>query len=539
MTYSFLIEMAWKSAIIAGAALAFVALLRSRSAADRGAVLKIGVALLLALPLVAFAGPALVVETPAPAVAAVAEAPAAAPIVAAEAALPAAELTAAPATGGSWDDPSILFLLLYAGGLAMVGGRLAAGLWTLRRWTRSAAEVTSPEWLAALARAGGDGLGIRLLVSEDASSPLSWGWSRPAILIDRDTLRQPEEADAILAHEVAHVARRDWPALLLSRIAVALFWFNPLVWLLDREVAQQAEEAADSHAAARVEPARYAQTLLDWARHGAGALPANAIAAGEPGLARRVKAILDGRVNRASGSTWTMLAALGCVTIAAPVAAIELVGAAPEPPAAPAAPRAPAVRPPAGVAPATPVAPPTGVPGVAPPAPIAAVPPAPAAPLAAAVQAQARAHVAAQAAARAAAHPHVDEKAIEAQVEAAVAQAMKAVEAATAQAAAAADRAVEQALASVAHGAVGMEAGAKGMEQGAAHMRAEAGKLRNRDYREEQIRKAAARGDKLTHEDLLEAAEGLEEGAEGMKEGAREMREAAAEMRAEARKRRH
>jgi len=44
MSYDFLIEMGWKSAAIAGGALLLAAMLRSRAAADRGAVLKVAVA---------------------------------------------------------------------------------------------------------------------------------------------------------------------------------------------------------------------------------------------------------------------------------------------------------------------------------------------------------------------------------------------------------------------------------------------------------------------------------------------------------------
>lgn len=534
MSYDFLIEMAWKSAAIAGGALLLAALLRSRAAADRGAVLKIAVALLLALPAIALFAPALEIETPAPApvaaaasvaLEAVADEPAAAP----------AYLAAEPA-GGNWDDPSLLFFLLYAGGVAMVGGRLLAGLVTLRRWTRAAREVEAPEWRSALARAGGDSLGIRLLVSEDAASPLSWGIRRPVILLDRDTLRAPDQADAILVHEVAHVARRDWPSLILSRLAVALFWFNPLVWRLDREVAQQAEEAADSDAAAAVEPALYAQTLLDWARlNGANALPANAIAAGEPGLAKRVKAILDGRVSRRSGSFWAIAAMLGCAAFAAPVAALDFVEGAPEAPPAPAAPAAPPT-------PRAPHALPS-VPPVAPrvaPAPLAPLPPmavrAPRVPMPpavphAAIAAAARASAHAAAAAHAAARPYVDEAAIEAQVEAAVAEASRAVEMRSEEIGRTVEQAVEAAMAGMAQGAIGMEAGARSMEVSATRMRAHADRLRNREYREQKIREAAARGKHLTHEDLLEAAEGMEEGAEDMREGAQEMREAAEEMR--------
>jgi len=379
------------------------------------------------------------------------------------------------------------------------------------------------------------------MVSEEASSPLSWGLRRPVILLDRDTLRAPEEAGAILAHEVAHVARRDWPSLILSRLAVALFWFNPLVWRLDREVAQQAEEAADSDAAATVEPARYAQTLLDWARlSGSPTLPANAIAAGEPGLSRRVKAILDGRVARRSGSGWAVAAMLGCAAFAAPVAALEFVPEAPDAPPAPIAPPAPAapLAPAAAPAPLAPTPPGAAPAPLAPPAPPklpkativgpGTMPPGLPLALAMAERGQARP----QASARGAGRPHVDGAAIEAEVAAAVAEARRSVEAATAQIGPTVERAVAAAMAGVAHGAAGMEAGAAGMEAGARNMRSEAARLKgSKAYREEQIRRSAARGERVTHEELLEAADEMEDGAEGMLEGAREMRRAAAEMR--------
>jgi bla regulator protein blaR1 len=537
MTYDFLIEMGWKSAAIAGGALLLAAMLRSRAAADRGAVLKLAVALLLALPVIALFAPALEIATPAPASAA---APAALPLAAVETTSSAPAVSAKPAAGGDWDDPSLLFFLLYVGGVVMVGGRLLAGLWTLRRWTRGASEVEAPEWRDALDRAGGGSLGIRLLACEEAGSPLSWGLLRPVILLDRDTLRAPAEADAILAHEVAHVARSDWPSLILSRLAVALFWFNPLVWRLDREVAQQAEEAADSEAAARVEPARYAQTLLDWARlSGSSALPANAIAAGEPGLSRRVKAILDGRVSRRSGSAWAVAAMLGCAAFAAPLAALEFVPEAPEAPLAPVAPPAP-MAPAAAPAPLAAPAPPA--PGaarapLAPPVPPTpprvvmlgrdAMPPGLPAALAAAMQAGARA----EAVGRAPRGPHIDGAVIEAEVERAVAEAMRSVDIG-AVASRAAGEAAAAVVAGMKHGAVGMEAGARSMETGAERMRAEAARLRSsKAYRDDVIRRNAARGERVTHEELIKAAGEMEDGAREMREGAREMREAARDMR--------
>jgi beta-lactamase regulating signal transducer with metallopeptidase domain len=399
MSLEFMIEMAWKSALIAGAALALVSVLRSRAAADRAAVLRVSVALLLLLPLLSLGLPKLEIEAwAAEEIAALPEMTsyAAPETVSSNAPL----LATAPAGPSIWDDPTILFLILYLGGVAMLAARLGAGLRTLGRWTKGARDVDCPEWTDAFERArwsAGAPARLRLLVSDEAPSPLSWGLINPVILIDRDTLDTPEDADAILAHEIAHVVRRDWLVLMLTRVAAALFWFNPLVWVLEREVVQQAEEAADIEAARCVEPARYAQTLVHWAQFNAGGLvPANSIAPSASALTRRVKAILDARRRATpSGSAWTLAAIAGCAVFAVTLAVLQLIpavaeartaaaAAAPVPPRAAPAPLAP----PSAAAPLAPEAPPLVVNGLVPPE-------APAVPAAAA-------------AALAMAHPHPD-----------------------------------------------------------------------------------------------------------------------------------
>jgi hypothetical protein len=76
----------------------------------------------------------------------------------------------------------------------------------------------------------------------------------------------------------------------------------------------------------------------------------------------------------------------------------------------------------------------------------------------------------------------------------------------------------------------GMEEGARGMEAGAAKMEAQARRFRDASERERIIQRERARGRTVTHEDLLEAAEGMEEGARGMREGAQQMRRGARDM---------
>ena len=563
MTSWFFIEMAAKSALICGIALLLAMAIRDRAASDRARVLRIGVALLLALPLVDAVFPALQIEA------------FAAPAAAAPMTLSATELQAlmalgagaAPVEASIWDDPAPLILLLWAAGALVVASRLAIGLYTLARWTRAAGPATDPMWVAALDRAreaSGAPANLRLLVGDKVPGPLGWGFRNPVILIDVDTYAEREEADAILAHEVAHVARGDWPALMATRLATALFWFNPLVWALAREAVQQAEEAADAHAAHVVEPTRYAETLLSWAQIGRGiAVPANSIAPAR-GLTRRVRAVLEPRLReRSAGSRVAVMAMLVCVGIAAPVTALEFVEAArPEaPPRAPAAPLAPQARP------AAPRMSAVRAPD-APPAPVA--PAAPATRRAPAAPAAPDAPDAPELPEVAVAGPAIDAlRVVLPQMPVIVASAVDRIDAAKLSHAVNASRRVHLSQADLQHAldrarasrpdvrlieaqvrrelpdhaamrghvhsgilgsAQGMLRSAEGMERGAATMDQQARRFRNREERERIIAHERARGQEVTHEQLLEAAEGMEDGARGMREGAREMRRGARQM---------
>ncbi|MDB5693758.1 MAG: family metallopeptidase [Alphaproteobacteria bacterium] len=553
MNFDFLVEMAWKSALISGAALAVAAALRFRPAGERSAVLRMAVAMILALPLIALLLPALPVVTQT-----VREtAPAAPAAFAAIGSLPLPQ-AAAPAAG-AWDDPVPLLEWLWLGGAAMVAVRLLAGLATLRRWTRNASVPDRPEWTEALGRAreaAGFRGAVRLLVA-DTPSPISWGWRRPVILLDRDTARTPAEAEAVLAHEMAHIVRRDWAVLILARLAIACFWFNPLMWLLERRLVEEAEEAADARALAFVAPDRYAQTLLSCARHaGAPRLPATAIA--DKSLGRRVKAILARRLRVGAPDPRLVRAAMAlCALIAAPIAALKPVVAtiyAPAAPHAPAMTPAP-VRPQAPEAPAAPDAPP------APSSAMTATPMAPDTPEAPAVPAAAPTPLALAAMMAPPAPPApprppregwapVDGREIAESVREALRETMESRDEAMREAARvreevgralapermaeirrAAANARTEAISGLAQGSRGMEEGARGMEEGARKMDEAAEKLRSPQYRAEQIAREARQGHNVTDAELVAAIPKLHEGAEKMRRGAVKMREGAERMR--------
>ncbi|HAV50794.1 MAG TPA: peptidase M56, partial [Brevundimonas sp.] len=83
-----------------------------------------------------------------------------------------------------------------------------------------------------------------------------------AILLDPASLSDSRTADAVLAHELSHLKRGDWLFLVLSRLALALFWINPLVWMLHAALVARTEEAADAAAVSRVDRQTYAHALV-------------------------------------------------------------------------------------------------------------------------------------------------------------------------------------------------------------------------------------------------------------------------------------
>ena len=332
-----LIMLVAKATAILGFALVIVALARGRPAAERVIVLRAAVLVLLALPAVALLGPDLRLEVPAAGRPHTFE-------------VPSTDIRVAvnPSDVVVPSSRSELVLGVWALGALVLVGRFALGVAALGRWDRRAARVRDPAWLATLQR-----FSLRrrpsLRVSTDVATPLSWGLSPGRILIGPAQLARPEQAEAILAHELAHIRRGDWPFLVLARLVLALFWFHPLVWSLARRLEELSEQAVDEMVVRRIDRELYARTLLGAARL-ARPHPAHGAAAGMTGparsLAERIKVVMS-NASPAPSRPWAVAAAVGALlVVATPLAALELSQesggfAAPAPPAPPSAPPAP------------------------------------------------------------------------------------------------------------------------------------------------------------------------------------------------------
>ena len=335
-----LIGIVLKSLLIAGLTLGLIALLKHRSAAERSWVAHIG---LLALVIMAFAPlvlPSWNVEAPA----LMGEAPALQTV----AVTPTAELNADPDKALKTVVPNAVQPQATANATSSIGTVAAAtaiyaipaaillfitlvALGRLIALRARADVLVDGHWLSALARAQkrmGFKHGTALLTSNELASPISWGLMRPVILLNDRAVEAAGEAEAIIAHELAHVARLDWIKLLLARVATALFWFNPLVWMLAREAHQLREEAADDAVlAADIPDTDYAELLVGVARHECPGLllGAHGVAPSRSSLARRVARVLDGRSVRGPvARSFAVGVFVGAVAVAAPLAALTL-----------------------------------------------------------------------------------------------------------------------------------------------------------------------------------------------------------------------
>jgi beta-lactamase regulating signal transducer with metallopeptidase domain len=529
MSVELVVELLCKSSVIAGAGLVLSAVLASRPAADRVDVLRAAVCVLLGLPLIMALLPALQL----PLLPAVAAEPLMAPV-------PVWQATVTPVEGLSLSSsirpPSPLEIMLgvWALGAAVVFGRFALGVMTLWRWTRSGAPVTDSAWTAPLERFDARRQ-PRLVASPQVEAPLSWGLPPGVVLIGKACLARPENAGAVMAHELAHIRRGDWLFLGLSRLALALFWFSPLVWLLHAALASRTEDAADAAALVAVDRRTYARALVGLAadfRQSA----AIGMAGDAQSLTRRITRIMTTRP-ASRPRPLTMALAIGAlIAVATPIAAVEITQRAPRPPAPPSAPPAP--PPPAPplpftmVAPAQPPAPPAPPQAPEPPAP--PLPPEP--PIGLSDQDLAEVHRAAEMAREHAAEARLHAAAAREAAAAHRADAAEAREQARQAHAEAARvrvdaRAIEARVArEMVSARAEMRRGAEQMVEGAREMRRESQRLRDPAYRARQIERARERGDRVPTDAELEAlAPRLATQADELDQQAVRLREQAAE----------
>jgi beta-lactamase regulating signal transducer with metallopeptidase domain len=139
---------------------------------------------------------------------------------------------------------------LWVIGALFVLARIAVDQLRLRILARRALAVVGEPWESLLCDLCKE-LHLRrpvvLLQSENSVTPITWGWLRPCILLPVQAKEwSMDKRRAVFLHELAHVKRWDCFAQFVARVACAIYWFNPLLWIALRQMCAERERACDN-----------------------------------------------------------------------------------------------------------------------------------------------------------------------------------------------------------------------------------------------------------------------------------------------------
>ena len=175
---------------------------------------------------------------------------------------------AVPRPGGSrslWWAGLLIVSLSGTGLFVAVHGIRAAQL--LRQLKHLATEHAAlTECCAQVAACLGIRGRVRSCVVEVRTTPLLCTWRQPTVVVPRALLERlsPQQLRGIVAHELAHLLRRDPWTNTFVFLVKALLWWNPVVWWADRELRAAQELCCDAIAidCCGVDRRGYATTLL-------------------------------------------------------------------------------------------------------------------------------------------------------------------------------------------------------------------------------------------------------------------------------------
>jgi beta-lactamase regulating signal transducer with metallopeptidase domain len=259
-----------------------------------------------------------------------------------------------------------VLLVLWMLGVAAVLLRLAVGTVIVSRLARRGRRVDDGGWLSLaqrLASALRIDRPLTLMRSDRLGVPVTWGVVYPVVLLPDDADEWPEERRRyVLVHEMAHVKRLDALTQLVGQVALALFWFNPLMWIAVRRMQLEREHACDDYVLLHgTQPSRYAADLLEMVQ----SLGTPAHRAAQPAFAPlamarrsefegRMHSILDPRLDRHPLHRGrTLMSALAALLILVPLAALQPYRSAPAPQSSSATASSAATAPATAPAPAT------------------------------------------------------------------------------------------------------------------------------------------------------------------------------------------
>jgi bla regulator protein blaR1 len=188
----------------------------------------------------------------------------------------------------------------------------------LSRWRhiRAAVRAAVPLPLA--------GMPVRAIASPVPLEPGVFGIFRPVLLLPDDIRERltPAQFEAVLAHELCHVRRRDNLAAAVHMTVEAIFWFHPLVWWIGSRLMEERERACDEEVLRNAaEPEVYAEGILNVCKFYMASPLRSVSGVTGSNLKKRIEEIMTRHmVYNLSAGKKLLLAGAGLVAIGMPIA---------------------------------------------------------------------------------------------------------------------------------------------------------------------------------------------------------------------------
>ncbi|MGA2582870.1 MAG: M56 family metallopeptidase [Tepidisphaeraceae bacterium] len=211
---------------------------------------------------------------------------------------------------------------LWAVGVAM------QSLWQCAGWLRVArlrrgAMVVDPTWIAILRQTSARlqiHRAVRIVIGA-IDVPAVIGAFRPVIIVPLALLNElsPQQAEAVLAHELAHVRRWDYAVNLIQTAVETLYFHHPAVWWISRQIRRERENCCDDIAAHICgDVRRYADALVELEER-RGPAPRLALAATDGLLIQRIRRLLSAPSPRGNRAGFITVALIGIICSISPV----------------------------------------------------------------------------------------------------------------------------------------------------------------------------------------------------------------------------
>ncbi len=192
--------------------------------------------------------------------------------------------------------------VLWLAGVAFCALRIALSYLHMARIVRSS--IRAPH------------LGESVFTSPSIAVPVAAGFVRPIVIVPDEMARELDRADleSIVAHEHAHIRRRDILGNLVQRLVESLFFFNPWVYVIGRQLVKEREAACDDWAVlSSGDPDRYVSCLASLARrkprNPSPLLTPSAIGSGHM-LVGRIARLLNGKAGQVKTNYFVITAAV-------------------------------------------------------------------------------------------------------------------------------------------------------------------------------------------------------------------------------------